>query len=46
MVTNLNGFTINDVLSTDYDLIVDILCKNDESQQEEVVDLANFIQTI
>lgn len=46
MVANVDGYTINEALDTDYDLLIDILCENAESKKDEIVDLSDFVKSI
>ncbi|GEL67255.1 hypothetical protein MPS01_14100 [Marinilactibacillus psychrotolerans] len=48
IVTNLSGFSVNDVLQTDYDLLIEILCNETETKQnkQEVVSLFDFVESL
>lgn len=41
----IDGFTINDILETDYYLLIDIL-NTDQSTKEEVMSLEDFVKSI
>ncbi|WP_413527365.1 hypothetical protein [Marinilactibacillus psychrotolerans] len=48
IVTNLSGFSVNDVLQTDYYLLVEILCNetNKKSNKQEAVSLFDFVESL
>lgn len=48
IVTNVPGFTINDVLQTDWDMLIEILCKGDKqkAKKKEVMSLADFVGSL
>lgn len=41
----IDGFTINDIIETDYYLLIDIL-NTDKSTKEEVMSLEDFVKSI
>lgn len=45
IVKAMPNFTINDVLETDYNLLINLLTEQ-KSKEEEVIDLSEFIETI
>ena len=45
IVKGIDGYTINDVLDTDYDMLMGVLFSQ-KSTKQDAVDLADFIKTI
>ncbi len=45
IVKAMPNFTINDVLETDYNLLINLLTEQ-KSKEEEIIDLSEFIETI
>ena len=45
IVKGIEGYTINDVLDTDYDMLMGVLFSQ-KSTKQDAVDLADFIKTI
>lgn len=43
IVTNLPGYTINDILDTDFDLLVEVTSKDDSKDKKEM-SLFDFIK--
>lgn len=46
IVTQLNGFSVNDVLQTNYDTLVEILCTEHEQEKEEAQSLHDFVRSL
>lgn len=46
IVTQLNGFSVNDVLQTNYDALVEILCTEHEKEKEEAQSLHDFVRSL
>ncbi|WP_167554812.1 hypothetical protein [Carnobacterium divergens] len=46
VVTNIAGFNINDVLDTDYESLIKILCSEPNKNKKEVMSLEQFVQSI
>ena len=45
IVKAMPNFNINDVLETDYNLLINLLTEQ-KSKEEEIIDLSEFIETI
>lgn len=46
IVLNLDGFTVNDILDTDYYRLMDILNAEKSNDKQEVMSLHDFVNTI
>lgn len=46
IVVNLDGFTVNDVLDTDYYRLMDILNTEKSKGKQEVVSLHDFVNSL
>lgn len=46
IVLNLDGFTVNDILDTDYYRLMDILNAEKPNDKQEVMSLHDFVNTI
>ncbi|WP_348922078.1 hypothetical protein [Enterococcus rotai] len=45
IVTNVDGFNINDVLQTDWDMLIEILCSQPE-KKEKAISLEEFMNSV
>ena len=46
VVNTMPNFTINDVLETDYDLLMTVMLEESKQQTDEVMELSDFIKSI
>lgn len=46
IVVNLDGFTVNDILDTDYYRLIDILSAEKTKEKQEVMSLHDFVNSL